>query len=157
MKDFVPLLAAFVAAIVAISGYWFTNRSKQLDVKADSYGKALAAVENYKQLPYRIFRRTNDPKARANLAQMIDDILQEIAFYRRWLFLDSKVVGHAYQVWVSHVYKKGSEHRKNAWMSPPMTDDKDMNSVPPCPYNDTSQQEAVYAAMARQLRKPWRA
>lgn len=118
MTTWVPLLAAITAAAAALLGYWLTSRSKQLDAKAEAYADALSAIEAYKSLPYRIRRSTNDPGDLAALQRLIGDVEQEIAFYRRWLALESATVGLAFEALANKVMKLGGKHRGDAWNKP---------------------------------------
>ena len=100
-----PLLAAIVAAAAALTGYWLTYVSKRSDSKTEAYAKALAAVEAYKQLPYRICRRADStPEVRGDIGSIIGDVQQDLAFYRLFLLLDSDVVGIAYGALIDKVY-----------------------------------------------------
>jgi hypothetical protein len=76
------VLTAIVAAAVALVGYWLTYVSKRSESKAENYAKALAAVEAYKQLPYRICRRGGSTaEVRGNLGKAIGDVQQDIEGY----------------------------------------------------------------------------
>jgi hypothetical protein len=92
MTAWVPVLAAITAAAAALLGYRLTNRSKQLEAKAKAYADALTAIEAYKSLPYRIRRRAKDGNDQAELQHLVGDTEQEVAFYRRWLALESPAV-----------------------------------------------------------------
>jgi hypothetical protein len=153
VKDWAPLIAAALAAMAALIGYWMTYRAKRTETKAESYAKALAAVEAYKQLPYRIRRRTSaDANTRAELERLISDVEQEIAFYRRWLLLDSERVGLAYDALVRRVYKVGSDFRREAWMQDPAKTDDAMAFKGAFEYRDQLEQRACLIAMQRELR-----
>jgi hypothetical protein len=155
VKDWAPLIAAALAAAAALTGYWMTYRAKRIEAKAESYAKALAAVEAYKQLPYRIRRRTSaDSSTRAELGRLISDVQQEIAFYRRWLLLDSEKVGLAYDALVRRVYKVGSDLRREAWAENPAESDGAMTFKGTFEYRDQLEQRACLIAMQRELRTP---
>jgi hypothetical protein len=155
MNNWVPLFAALIAASAAVIGYLLTYRSRRLDAKAEAYAKALATIEAYKQLPYRIRRRTqDDAKVRAELGGHISDVQQEIAFHRRWLTLDSEIVGEAYDRLVANVYRDGAEHRRRAWKAAPCTKDADMGFNETFPWKDEKYMDACITAMRRELR--WR-
>jgi hypothetical protein len=148
------LLAAVVAAAAALVGYWLTYVSKRSDSKAETYAKALAAVEAYKQLPYRICRRAEStPDVRGSMGKVIGDVQQDLAFYRLFLRLDSETVGLAFDALVDKVYASGGEFRAKAWRTPPAPEDKDMNISAAFDYNDAFEQRACLLAMQKQLRK----
>lgn len=149
-----PVLAAAVAAVAALAGYWLTYVSKRSESKAETYAKALAAVEAYKQLPYRICRRgESTAEVRGNLGKAIGDVQQDLAFYRRFLRLDSEAVGLAYDALVDKVYANGHEFRTTAWCMSPAAEDKDMDILTPFNYKDAFEQRACLLAMRNELRK----
>jgi hypothetical protein len=149
-----PVMAAAVAAAAALTGYWLTYVSKRSESKAESYAKALAAVEAYKQLPYRICRRgESTPEVRGNLGKAIGDVQQDIAFYRRFLQLDSEAVGLAYDALVDKVFANGSGFRAEAWRMPPALEDKDMDISTVFDWNDTFEQRACLLAMRKELKR----
>lgn len=151
------MLAAIVAAAAALVGYWLTYVSKRSDSKAETYARALAAVEAYKQLPYRICRRAEStPQVRGNLGSVIGDVQQDLAFYRRFLRLDSEAVGLAYDALVDKVYESGGDFRAEAWRTPPAPEDKDMNISGAFDYKDDFEQRTCLLAMRRELRKRFR-
>ena len=149
-----PVLAAAFAAAAALAGYWLTYVSKRSENKAETYAKALAAVEAYKQLPYRICRRgESTPEVRGSLGKAIGDVQQDLAFYRRFLRLDSVAVGLAYDALVDKVYASGRDFRAKAWGMPPAPTDKDMDISAAFDYDDSFEQRACLLAMRKELRK----
>jgi hypothetical protein len=148
-----PILAAIVAAFAALTGYWLTSRTKRLDAKAEAYAKALSSIEAYKSLPYRISRRaTNDDDA-TELRNLISDVQQEIAFYRRWLALESAEVGLAFEALANKVMSVGAAWREQAWREPPAYSDKETDSVGAYEYHDQLEQQVCLAAMRKDLRR----
>jgi len=119
MVTWAPVITAIGAAAVALLGYLLTSRSKQLEAKAKAYADALSAIEAYKSLPYRIRRRAKDEKDQADLQQLVGDTEQEVAFYRRWLALESARVGLAYEALANKVMKNGANDRRSAWSQEP--------------------------------------
>jgi hypothetical protein len=147
MATWVPLIAAIVAAFVALLGYWLTNRSKQLDAKAKAYAEALSTIEAYKSLPYRIRRRITDPKDEADLQHLVGDVQRDIAFYRRWLALESATVGLAFEALANRVMSQGGGYRREAWNA--MPDPTTFSSG--YPYDDQLEQDVCLAAMRKAL------
>lgn len=119
MAAWVPVLAAITAAAAALLGYWLTNRSKQLEARAKAYADALTTIEAYKSLPYRIRRRAKDGNDQADLQHLVGDTEQEVAFYRRWLALESPTVGLAYEALANKIMRNGANDRRNAWSQYP--------------------------------------
>lgn len=151
MKDWAPFLAAIVAAAAALAGYWVTSRAKRLDARAEAYAKALAAIEAYKTLPYRIRRRTGTDADSAELRSLISDIQQEIAFYRRWLALESMEVGLAFEALADKVMEVGADWRQEAWKKSPAASDDQIDFAGGYEYKDQVEQQVCLAAMRRDL------
>jgi hypothetical protein len=148
------VLAAIVAAAAALFGYWLTYMSKRSEGKKEIYAKALAAVEAYKQLPYRICRRgESTPETRRNLGKIIGDVQQELSFYRRFLRLDSEAVGIAYDALVDKAFAHGRQFRATAWSMPPAPEDMDMDISTVFNYNDSFEQRACLVAMRKELQR----
>jgi hypothetical protein len=148
-----PVIAAITAAIAALIGYWLTYRSKQLDSKAEAYAKALTSIEAYKALPYRIRRRSGSEEDTAVLRRLISDVQQEVAFYRRWLALESVAVGLAFEALANKVMRAGADWREQAWRSPPAVSDNEIDFVGGYEYDDQLEQQACLIAMRRGLRR----
>jgi|ERR1017187_3234678 hypothetical protein len=147
MATWVPVLAAITAAAAGLLGYWLTSRSKQLDAKAKAYADALSAIEAYKSLPYRITRRAKDGKDESDLQHLVGDIEQQVAFYRRWLALESATVGLAYEALANRVMKNGANDRRHAWAQ-----EADPTSVTSgFVYSDELEQGVCLAAMRHDL------
>jgi hypothetical protein len=151
MTSWIPLLAAIIAAVAALVGYWFTSRAKRLDAKAEAYAKALAVIEAYKTLPYRIRRRSGGKDSTAELSRLISDVQQDIAFYRRWLALESMEVGLAFEALADKVMSVGGGWRQQAWNEPPPTSDEKIDFVGGYEYMDHTEQRACLAAMRKDL------
>lgn len=155
MKDWVPLIVAIIAAITALTGYLVNSALSRRLERARHYADALTAVEKYRQLPYTFQRRHDNTKeTRAELATMLADIQVTLAFYRRWLELDSQVVGAAYNGLVNKLRDKNSEFRRIALSSPIAESDVDIEIARDDPYRHFSraEQDKCVALMRQELR-----
>ena len=154
-----PVIAASIAALAALIGYWATYRTRRIDSKAETYAKALAAVTAYKHLPYRIRRRAKDDnETRDKLGQLSSDVHQEITYYRHLLNLDSELVANTYEELIRKVYRKGKEHRDNAWGHTPISSDSEMCDVGTYDFGEAKQMWDCINAMRQELgRSPIRA
>jgi len=95
-----------------------------------SYAEALAAVERYRRLPYALYRlHDSTADTRAQLARMIGEIQESLAFHRRWLDLDSAAVGAAYNKLVDKVRETNSTYRQQAPDAPPPSADSDLEKL----------------------------
>lgn len=155
MKDWIPLIVAVVAAATALTGYLVNSALSRRLERARYYADALTAVEKYRQLPYTFKRRHDSTnETRAELATMLGDVQVTLAFYRRWLALDSPEVGEAYNRLVNKLREKNSEFRKNALASPIAKSDADIEIDRNDPYKHDSRSEldACVALMRQELR-----
>jgi hypothetical protein len=147
-----PLFAAIIAAAVAVLGYGLTNRSKQLDARAKAYADALTAIEAYKSLPYRIMRCTVNPEDRADVQHLVSDVEQQVAFFRRWLALESARVGLSYEALANKVMQRGADYRGQAWGENARRGDHDPATFPiGFDYKDQFEQGVCLAAMRHDL------
>ena len=147
MVAWAPVLAAITAAAAALLGYWLTNRTKQLEAKAKAYADALTTIEAYKSLPYRIRRRAKDGSDQADLQHLVGDTEQEVAFYRRWLALESPIVGLAYEALANKIMKNGANDRRKAWSQDPVPETFTYGFD----YYDELEQDVCLAAMRQDL------
>jgi hypothetical protein len=147
------IIAAIIAASVATFGYVITARAKLLEQRRRTYAAALAAVEAYKQLPYRIRRRPDDSSAtRGALGTAISDIQRDLDFYRRLLDLDSPKLGNAYYALVQASRDQGKQHRDEAWKQPPANKDEAMSFPERYSYGDLDHELDCLKQMRRHLR-----
>ena len=126
----VPLAAAMIAAFAAIAGYVVTQLANRRDRKGKVYAEALAVMQEYRELPFRIRRRpSSDGATRAALGDKISDVLDRLGFYRSWLEIDSYVVGAAYSDLFAQVRRFGARYRNAAWRDPIISRDEEMASL----------------------------
>src|SRR6266487_3328576 len=67
--------AIVIVAVIAILGgivsasitYWFNQRAARRERRATTFAEALATVEDYAEMPYRVRRRRNTSEARYEL------------------------------------------------------------------------------------------
>lgn len=94
MKDYIPLLVAGVAGLVALSGYIVNGAASRRMEKVARFAEALDAIERYRQLPFT-FRRRHDEtvQTRAELAKLLAEVQISLAFHKRLLKLNSEELG----------------------------------------------------------------
>jgi hypothetical protein len=153
MKDWVPLIVAVIAAGTALTGYLVNSALSRRLERARHYADALTAVEKYKQVPFTYKRRHNGTEeTRAELANMLGDIQVTLAFYRRWLELDSPAVGVAYNRLVDKVRLKNREFREDALSSPPVKNDIDIEIGTPYKSDSRAELDECIVFMRQELR-----
>jgi hypothetical protein len=153
LKNWIPLIVAVIAAATALTGYLVNGAISRRLERARYYADALTAVEKYRQVPFTYKRRHNGtPETRAELANMLGDVQVTLAFYRRWLELDSPAVGAAYNRLVDKVRLKNREFRKDALSSPPVKDDVDIEIGTPYKFDSRPEQDECTLLMRRELK-----
>lgn len=152
-QPWAAVLAAIVAATAASIGYYLTTRLKLLESRRTEYARALTAISNYKDLPYRIRRRPDSSTAtRKELGAAINDVQRDINFHESWLELQSPPVARAYRALAYAVRKDGARLRKEAWMEPPADKDADMDFSDTYEFNDEEEQLLCINRMRSTLR-----
>jgi len=153
VTSWVPILTAFVAAFTASVGYFLTNRAKLVEERRSTYANALMAVESYKNLPYRIRRRTDSqPSTRGTLGMLISDSERDLNYYMAFLELDSDDVSGRFRALATNARLKGTKARAEAWEAPPVSEDSGMPFKDYFKYDDDHQIEMCKTAMRKHLR-----
>jgi hypothetical protein len=85
----VPVSTAVVASVLALAGVLATVAANQYLARQDrlrkDFAEALAAVERYAELPYRVRRRqTSDAETRERLSDTVHEVQQDLLFHRSW-------------------------------------------------------------------------
>lgn len=147
------VIAAVIAALVATFGYTLTVRAKILEDRRKTYASALAAVESYKELPYRIRRRADSTAATRNtLGSAISDAQRDLDYYKNLLCLDSPAVGRAYYALVRVARINGNKKRASAWREPPALSDEKMAYPERYQTKDEEQMNFCLKLMSQELR-----
>jgi hypothetical protein len=129
VQDWTSVIVALIAAVAALTGYLVNSRMNRVNDKTKAYAEALAAVEHYKLLPDTIYKlHDSTAETRAQLAKMIVETQESLAFHRRWLDLDSPIVGSAYNRLVDKVRETNSAYRRQAFDAPPPDSDSDLEN-----------------------------
>jgi hypothetical protein len=102
MKEFVPVVAAVLAAVAAVLGYLLNARIGRLRERERYFAEALLATEQYKQLAH-LRHRLDDPE---EAAKKISEVHEKLAYHRRWLQLNSPAVAARYRTLVIHLRNK---------------------------------------------------
>ncbi|GAA2212485.1 hypothetical protein GCM10009850_079470 [Nonomuraea monospora] len=126
----VVLLAAIIAlggaVLTATVTYALNQRTARRERQARSFAEALAAIEEYAEMPYRIRRRTRSEEGRYELSEKISDVQARMAFHQAWLSIESVDLGNAYKELVAMAKKQAGGQMKEAWKEPILTRDAQM-------------------------------
>lgn len=141
MKDLVPVLVALIAGSVAMAGYVVNGTLARRAEKRRAYAEAWQCFEQYVQLPYTFHRRvSNDPETLSELGDLLARTHMELAFHKRWMLLDNRRVGQAFEAMVSKADKTNTKHRVAALQRSPSLDPLDIE-VSHGEYSSETQEE----------------
>lgn len=117
------VVTGFVALLV-LAGNQYQARKDRL---RKDFAEALAAVERYAELPYRILRRQDStPEMRGHIAEQVHEVQQAILFHKSWVRIQSSEVAEAYDALLGAMRVEAGAAMTQAWNTAPITRDEDM-------------------------------
>lgn len=120
--------AAIVGALVSVAlTYGLNQRAARRERHTKLFAEALATIEDYAELPYRIRRRPRTRDARYELTEQISQIQSQIAFHQAWLSLEAPGVAGSYSNLVRAVKTQAGSQMAQAWLKPAITKDAQVN------------------------------
>jgi hypothetical protein len=127
--------ALIIAAAIAILGslvsasvtYTLNQQAARRDRQAKTFAEALASVEDYAELPYRVRRRHDNEAARHDLAEEVSRIQSRLAYHQALLQVETPEVAERYAGLVRAAKAQAGNQMRQAWLQPPITTDADMN------------------------------
>jgi hypothetical protein len=127
--------AALLAGMITVAGaavtvaltYGLTQRAARRERQSSAFAEALAAIEDYAELPYRIRRRANLPGARHELTEQISQIQSRIAFHQAWLSIEAPDVASSYADLVRTAKAQAGRQMSAAWLQPAVKKDAQVN------------------------------
>jgi len=127
----VTLLAAFLslagAMVAAALSYGLSQRAARRERQTREFAEALAVIEDYAELPYRIRRRPGTPQARHELTEQISQIQSRLAFHQGWLRMEAPGVARAYDHLVRTTRARAGAQMRAAWLEPVLGEDAQVN------------------------------
>jgi hypothetical protein len=121
----VPVVTIAGAVIGVVVTYALNQRAGRRERQARAFAEALAVIEDYANMPYRIRRR--QPEARHEISVELDKIQSRIAFQHAWLQIEAPEVAAAYDRLVRAARSEAGEQMKKAWTQPPPSLDEEMS------------------------------
>jgi hypothetical protein len=127
--------AALLAGAVAVVGallsvavtYGLNQRTARRERHATLFAEALAAIEDYAELPYRVRRRPRTPEGRHELTEQVSQIQSRIAFHQAWIALEAPDVSRCYNDLVRAAKTQAGKQMAQAWLTPAITKDAQVN------------------------------
>ena len=123
----VAIITGAGAVVAAAVTYGLNQRAGRREQQAKEFAEALATIEEYANMPYRVRRRPNTPEARQEISAELDKIQSQIAFQHAWLQVEAPKVAAAYDRLVRAARSEAGEQMKKAWTQPPPTLDEEMS------------------------------
>lgn len=152
----VAVIVPVIAALGAIVIWALTQRANRAERRRRAFADALAAVEAYVELPYRVRRRRDSAEARHNLTEAISQVQSDIARHVAWLELEAPTVAEPYRTLVRIARSQAGAQMQQAWRNEPLRNDSDMNLHIAYPREQVdAARTSCLAAMAEALRL-WR-
>ncbi|MZE79720.1 hypothetical protein [Streptomyces xinghaiensis] len=122
----VTLLVGATTALVALAGYLLTQATARRDRETHFYARALEAIKEFEEMPYRISRRpSSDGATRSAVGGQLSDTYVEVEFYRAWLRIHSPLAGEAYSILLTRCHRELREHIRKAWENPALETDSE--------------------------------
>jgi hypothetical protein len=127
--------AIVIVAVIAILGgivsasvtYWYNQRAARRERRATAFAEALATVEDYAEMPYRVRRRRNTSEARYELTDEVSKIQSQLAFHQALVQIESPDIAAAYSALVRAAKIQAGRQMQDAWRQPALTMDAEMN------------------------------
>jgi hypothetical protein len=117
------VITGFVALLV-LAGNQYQARKDRL---RKDFAEALAAVERYAELPYRIVRRQDStPEVRGLIAEQVHKVQQDILFHKSWVRIQSSEVAEVYDALLGAMREEAGTAMTQAWNTAPVIRDEDM-------------------------------
>jgi hypothetical protein len=119
VTQIVVLIVPVVAGCFLLAGYLINQIWARNERRAKAFAEALAAVENYLEMPYRVRRRlASDPQTRAVLTNQMSDIKAQIAFHQAWLQVEAHRLPRRTTTWSAPPKKKAAPRCNKPGKSP---------------------------------------
>lgn len=123
----IALIVPIIAALGGIVIWSVTQCARRRERRSKAFAAALASVEAYVEMPYRIRRRPDDFGARHELTDQISTIQADIAWHQAWLELEAPAVADSYRALVRVARAQAGAQMRDAWLLDPIRRDSEMN------------------------------
>ena len=122
-----PVIAAIVTGLVALVVLAVNQYQARQDARRKDFAEALAAVERYAELPYRIRRRQDStPEVRGRIAEFIHGVQQDLLFHKSWMRIQAPRVADVYDSLLQTTREEAGSAMSEAWSTTPIARDEDM-------------------------------
>lgn len=152
VSELTSLLTGFVAALIALVGYWITQHQKRRERRAEVFASALEAIREYEQTPYLIRRREGpDAATRARISELLSASAARRRYYEAVLCLDSPLVAESYKLLLRRTRRQVGPYRSDAWKQPVIVRDEEFPGSAYYPYDSEEEWDLCLLAMRSEL------
>lgn len=123
----VALTVPVIAALGAILVWQLGQRARRREQRNQTFAAALASIEAYAEMPYRIRRRPHNPRIRHQLTEALSTIQADIAWHQAWLELEAPTVADSFRTLVRVTRAQAGAQIRDAWTQPRLRHDPEMN------------------------------
>ncbi len=122
-----PVIAAVITGFIALLSVAWNQYQARQDARRKDFAEALASVERYAELPYRILRRENStPEVRGRMADFVHGVQQDLLFHKSWVRIQSPRVAEVYDILLRATREEAGSAMTEAWRTAPISKDEDM-------------------------------
>lgn len=120
-------VAALIAAVIAVIGYSIQRKITRRSERADLYGNAIGAVEEYLEGPYRIRRKIADPANWFTISSALSDAKTAISHHQALIELHAPPpVSRSYRAFANAATAEVGPDMTSAWQAPPLNRPEDV-------------------------------
>ena len=123
----VPVITVFGGVATITVAYGLNQRAGRRERQAKAFAEALATIEDYVVMPYRIRRRLNTPESSSEISAELDKIQARMAFQQAWLQIEAPEVAAAYDYLIQVARSEAGQQMKDAWTKAPLKPDQHMS------------------------------
>lgn len=148
------MTVAIITAVFTLTGVLVTLAVNQHLTRRDrlrkDFAEALAAVERYAELPYRVRRRQGSgPEARERLSDIIHGVQQDLLFHQSWVRIQDHCAADAYDALVAAMRMEAGSAMSEAWRTAAIAADEDMPLGDGYDFSGMKKRRAEYVGVVR--------
>jgi hypothetical protein len=116
----VPVITVFGGVATIAVTYGLNQRAGRRERQAKAFAEALATIEDYVVMPYRIRRRLNTPESSSEISAELDKIQARMVFQQAWLQIEAPEVAATYDYLIQVARSEAGQQMKDAWTKAPL-------------------------------------
>jgi hypothetical protein len=122
-----PVIATIITGLVALLMLVVNQYQARQDARRMGFAEALAAVERYAELPYRILHRQGSTlEVRGSIVEFIHEVQQDLLFRQSWTRIQVPRVADVYDSLLRTKREEADSAMTKAWGTAAITADENM-------------------------------